>query len=91
MTDRRRVAFVTGAGSGIGRATAEAFAASGYGVALVDRDADLGRQTEQELRKLGDCRFVACDVTEESDAKSLPRNRAAVCSMVSARTAARAS
>ncbi|MBW8752570.1 MAG: SDR family NAD(P)-dependent oxidoreductase, partial [Sphingomonadales bacterium] len=31
-----RIAFVTGAGSGIGRATARLFAGRGYSVALVD-------------------------------------------------------
>ena len=41
--DPRRVALVTGASSGIGRATAEAFVARGYATALIDRDADEGR------------------------------------------------
>jgi 2-deoxy-D-gluconate 3-dehydrogenase len=35
-----RIALVTGAASGIGRATARLFAEAGYGVAGVDRDAD---------------------------------------------------
>lgn len=34
----RRIAVITGAGAGVGRATAEAFAASGYDVALLSRD-----------------------------------------------------
>jgi NAD(P)-dependent dehydrogenase (short-subunit alcohol dehydrogenase family) len=46
--DQRKVALVTGASSGIGRATAEAFVARGYATALLDRDADGGRLLETQ-------------------------------------------
>ena len=59
-----RIAFVTGAASGIGKATARAFLARGYAVALVDRDEAHGRAAEQELGGEGDCRFIPCDVAE---------------------------
>jgi NAD(P)-dependent dehydrogenase (short-subunit alcohol dehydrogenase family) len=69
-SNARKVAFVTGAGSGIGRATAAAFVAAGYATALVDRDEDHGRAVEAELRKGGgECLFIACDVTEDSSVK----------------------
>ena len=61
----RRVAFVTGASSGIGRATAEAFVKRGYATVLADRDEKGGRETETQLRGLGECSFVACDVTSD--------------------------
>jgi NAD(P)-dependent dehydrogenase (short-subunit alcohol dehydrogenase family) len=62
-----KVAFVTGAASGIGRATAIAFAAAGYSVALTDRDAPGGRETEAMLGALGHAaRFVLCDVADEA-------------------------
>jgi NAD(P)-dependent dehydrogenase (short-subunit alcohol dehydrogenase family) len=64
--DQRRVALVTGASSGIGRATAQAFVAGGYATALMDRDADGGRAVEAELRKSGECVFIHCDVTDDS-------------------------
>lgn len=70
MSETARTAFVTGAGSGIGQATARAFLGAGYRVALVDRDAGLGLRTEQELGALGDCAFIACDVTVESEVQS---------------------
>jgi NAD(P)-dependent dehydrogenase (short-subunit alcohol dehydrogenase family) len=62
-----RVAFVTGAGSGIGRATAIAFAQAGHAVTLVDRVEDAGRAIEAELQVAGhDVQFVACDVTDDA-------------------------
>jgi NAD(P)-dependent dehydrogenase (short-subunit alcohol dehydrogenase family) len=63
--DQRKVALVTGASSGIGRATAEAFVARGYATALVDRDAPGGRVVETQLRKSGECLFIHCDVTDD--------------------------
>jgi NAD(P)-dependent dehydrogenase (short-subunit alcohol dehydrogenase family) len=61
-----RVAFVTGAASGIGRAAAEALVARGWAVALVDRDEKAGPQVEAELRKTGEAVFIPCDVTDDA-------------------------
>jgi NAD(P)-dependent dehydrogenase (short-subunit alcohol dehydrogenase family) len=63
--DRRNVAFVTGAASGIGRATAESFVAHGWATVLADRDVAAGREAEAVLGASGECRFVVCDVTNE--------------------------
>jgi NAD(P)-dependent dehydrogenase (short-subunit alcohol dehydrogenase family) len=60
-----KVALVTGASSGIGRATAELFVARGYATALVDRDDDAGRVVETQLRKSGECIFIRCDITDD--------------------------
>ena len=60
----RKVAFVTGASSGIGRATAEAFAAKGYAVAMADREEAAGRAAAEAIG--GPCRFIPCDVTDEA-------------------------
>jgi NAD(P)-dependent dehydrogenase (short-subunit alcohol dehydrogenase family) len=65
MTAERKVAFVTGASSGIGRATARAFAARGYATALVDRDETLGREVESELGQSSECLFIRCDVADD--------------------------
>ncbi len=62
-----RVAFVTGAASGIGRAAAEALVERGCAVALVDRDDEGGSRVEAELRKSGECIFIRCDVTDDED------------------------
>ena len=45
-SEGHKVAFVTGASSGIGRAVSEAFVGCGYPTVLIDRDADLGRKLE---------------------------------------------
>ncbi len=47
------MALITGAGRGIGRATAEAFAAEGYTVVLAERLPALGKRAEQALRRGG--------------------------------------
>ena len=65
VNPRRKVALVTGASSGIGRATAELFVARGYATALVDRDDDAGRVVETQLRKSGECIFIRCDITDD--------------------------
>src|SRR3954467_14696967 len=48
-----KVAFVTGAASGIGRATAVAFATEGARVAIVDRTEDALRQTADAVKDAG--------------------------------------
>lgn len=65
MNDTAKVALVTGASSGIGRATAKAFVEKGYATVLVDRDEQAGKEVEEEFRALGDCLFLACDVADD--------------------------
>jgi NAD(P)-dependent dehydrogenase (short-subunit alcohol dehydrogenase family) len=58
-----KVAFITGAGSGIGRATAVAFAAEGARVAILDRTEDALRDTADAIRN-ADVLPIACDVSK---------------------------
>lgn len=66
-----KVAFITGAGSGIGRATAKLFLEAGYAVALVDINEMAGAETEAEFAKHGNCKFFRCDVTDDSSVASV--------------------
>src|ERR1043165_205353 len=58
-----RVAVVTGAGSGIGLASARRLAAEGAKVVAVDIDAQTGKAAAEEAGGL----FVQADVTSEED------------------------
>jgi NAD(P)-dependent dehydrogenase (short-subunit alcohol dehydrogenase family) len=59
-----RVAFITGAASGIGRAAAIAFAAEGARVAILDRSADALRTVEASVKEAGgEVLAIACDVS----------------------------
>jgi len=67
-----KVAIITGAGSGIGRAAALRFAAEGARVVAAELVPDLGKQTEQLVRDEGrECRFVECDVTDEGSVEAM--------------------
>ena len=68
MRLRDKVALVTGAGSGIGRATALRFAAEGAQVACVDLNLDAARETATTVEKAGGAALAArADVTGEGD------------------------
>lgn len=66
-----KAAFVTGAGSGIGRAAALAFAQEGAHVAVVDRDEQATAVTVEQIEQLGGTALaVACDVTSSEQVKA---------------------
>ncbi|MFF9090969.1 glucose 1-dehydrogenase [Streptomyces sp. NPDC014991] len=63
-----KVAFVTGAASGIGRTTALAFARAGAQVAIVDRSAGALEETARLITADGgQVLALTCDVTSEED------------------------
>ncbi|MBO1418010.1 SDR family NAD(P)-dependent oxidoreductase [Streptomyces sp. FH025] len=62
---RDKAVLITGATSGIGRATALAFAAAGARVAFCGRRTALGRQVEQEIRDSGgEASYLPADVRD---------------------------
>ena len=67
-----RSVLVTGAGSGIGRATALAFAREGAKVLVVDLVGEAAAQTAGEIRALGGTASAeAADATDESDVRRM--------------------
>lgn len=64
----KRVAFITGAASGIGFATARELLAEGWRVAIADRDRDLVGQAQAALGGSSDILPIVLDVTDEAQA-----------------------
>jgi NAD(P)-dependent dehydrogenase (short-subunit alcohol dehydrogenase family) len=70
---------VTGAASGIGRATAGHLAALGARVVVSDIDEDGGKAVVEEIRSAGGtAEFVACDVSDEDSVDRLVTRSVAV-------------
>ena len=72
MRLKDKVAIVTGAGSGIGQATAELFSEEGARVVVADVDARGGDATARAIReKGGSVLFVHADISKDSDAQKI--------------------
>jgi NAD(P)-dependent dehydrogenase (short-subunit alcohol dehydrogenase family) len=72
MRLENRIVVITGAGSGLGRAGALAFAREGARVVVSDLDPERGAETVELLHAEGlDGRFVRADVSQGAEAKAL--------------------
>jgi NAD(P)-dependent dehydrogenase (short-subunit alcohol dehydrogenase family) len=69
-----KVAFITGAGSGIARAAARLFATAGARVVIAEIKPELGRASENWVREAGgDAVFIETDVTKEDSVREAVR------------------
>lgn len=67
-----KVALITGAGSGIGEATAKTFAREGATVVVADIDDDNGRRVVEEIRQAGGrAEYTHADVGEPTDIEKM--------------------
>src|SRR2546429_39906 len=67
-----KVALVTGAGSGLGLATARAFAESGASVVLADWNEKAARSAAEELAAQGHKTLaIQCDVSDDAQVEAL--------------------
>lgn len=71
-TFQGKVALITGAGSGLGRASALAFAREGAKVVVADVDVESGQQTVQLINKAGgEAIFVKVDVAKAAEVEAM--------------------
>ena len=65
-----KIAFITGAGAGIARASALAFCREGAKVAIIELNAETGRAAERDVRAVGgDALFIETDVTQDDSVR----------------------
>ena len=65
-----KVAFLTGAGAGIAKATAKAYVREGAKVAIIELNREAGQSAEKEIRDAGgEALFVETDVTNDDSVK----------------------
>ena len=78
ITFEGKVALVTGAASGLGFATAKAFAEAGASVALADWNEKEVRAAAKELEDKGhDARALRCDVSDDAQVEAMVKQTVA--------------
>ncbi|MBN1262605.1 MAG: glucose 1-dehydrogenase [Anaerolineae bacterium] len=71
MNWRDKVILITGGSSGIGKATALAFAGRGANVVIASRDPERGEQALTDIREVGEALWVQTDVSQADQVAAL--------------------
>ena len=72
MEFKDKVVLITGGASGIGKASAVAFAAQGANVIVSDYNAEGGKTTVENIKKAGgQASFISCDVGDADQVQHL--------------------
>lgn len=68
----RKIAAITGGGSGIGKAIAEVFASQGAHVFIIELNASTGEETEKQIvNKGGKAKSFQCNVSDQDQVKNV--------------------
>lgn len=70
-TSENNVVIITGAGGGIGKASAKRFLKMGWAVIIAECDSEAGREAEAEYAQLGPVKFIETDVADESSVQEM--------------------
>ena len=70
MRLKDKVAIITGAGQGIGKAYAKRFLDEGAKVAIAEINVERGEGALKELSGLGDVTLIQTDISDEESAKA---------------------
>lgn len=71
MSERRKVAIVTGGAQGIGKAVVRRLLGDGCAVVIADHDREAGEETAAEFAPFGEVLFVPTDVAAEAEVAAL--------------------
>ncbi|MBA7706776.1 2,5-dichloro-2,5-cyclohexadiene-1,4-diol dehydrogenase LinX [subsurface metagenome] len=78
-----KVSIITGAGSGMGEATAKLFSKEGAKVVVADIDAVKGQQVVKEIKDAGgDAIFIEADVSKVSDMEKMVKTTVETCGKI---------
>ena len=75
LNKNEKVAIVTGAAQGIGKAVALKFAKNGYRIVIVDISYDKLLETEKEIKNTSECLALKLNVSKSTEVKNIVQRK----------------